>query len=275
MPIDGIAPPYVCGSHSNVVIMDCMLMEDRIAFEDEVRSLFNQPRIKKVECDILNLYQKCEKRNDRRERNGFAIRQLLNIRKYFLEEDFQLNEVSRQLLVEFNSALKTQLEEMWKQTIALGEKAVYRSPFPDTEAIGKCFLGYNYSRMHPVQMVRAKKMWPMLNGTLATFEPLYEDGVTHSFLVRTSLEGLEYDSCNQLLFLNDDPDNWNAGLDKEYTKDLHLIYAFHNLWDAMHFSIFDLLWVRDFNVELYVESNYATYSGEYDDLDWSKYDFYK
>ena len=54
-----------------------------------------------------------------------------------------------------------------------------------------------------------------------------------------------------------------------------LIYAFHNLWDAMHFSIFDLLWVRDFNVELYVESNYATYSGEYDDLDWSKYDFYK
>ncbi|MBR8760409.1 hypothetical protein IX327_001827 [Porphyromonas levii] len=272
--MDGIAPLYVCGSHSNVVIMDCMLMEDRIAFEDEVRSLYNQPRIKNIECNILKLYQECERRNDRRERNGFAIRQLLNIRKYFLEEDFQLNEVSRQLLVEFNSALKTQLEEMWKQTIALGEKAVYRSPFPDTEAIGKCFLGYNYSRIHPVQTVRAKKMWDILNGCLATFEPLYDDGVTHCVRVCSSGDGLEYHSCNQVLYLGEEVYNWNEGLDEEYTKDLHLIYAFHNLWEHMHFSIFDLLWVRDFSVELFVESCYTTYSGEYDDLDWSKYDFY-
>ena len=254
--------------------MDCMLMEDRIAFEDEVRSLFNQSRIKMVECDILNLYQKSERRSDRRERNVYAIKQLLKLRKFLLEEDFRLNEARRQLLVEFNSALKAQLEEMWKQTIALGEKAVYRSPFPDTEAIGKCFLGYNYSRIHPVQTMRAKKMWDILNGCLATFEPLYDDGVAHCFRVRPSDDGLEYDSCNQVLYLGEEADNWNEGLDEEYTKDLHLIYAFHNLWEHMHFSIFDLLWVRDFSVELFVESSYTTYSGEYDDLDWSKYDFY-
>ena len=251
-----------------------MSVVDRIDFEDEVRSLFNQSRIKKVECDILSLYQEYERRKDRRARKVFAIKQLLNLRKYLLEEDFQLNEASRQLLVEFNSALKAQLEEMWKQTIALGEKAVYRSPFSDTEAIGKCFLGYNYSSIHPVQTIRAKKMWNILNGCLATFEPLYDDGVTHCFSVQPSVDGLEYDSCNQVLYLGEEIDNWNEGLDEEYTKDLHLIYAFHNLWEHMHFSIFDLLWVRDFSVELIVESSYTTYSGDYDDLDWSKYDFY-
>ncbi len=236
-----------------------MLMEDRIAFEDEVRSLFNQPRIKKIECDILKLYQECERRRyERIERDSFVIQQLLKTRKYLLEEDFQLNEASRQLLVEFNSALKAQLEEMWQQTVALGEKVINCSS-PDTEAIGKCFLGYNYSRIHPVQTVRAKKMWDILNGCLATFEPLYDDGVTHCVRVCSSGDGLEYDSCNQVLYLGEEVDNWNEGLDQEYTKDLHLIYAFHNLWDAMHFSIFDLLWVRDFNVELYVESNYTTY----------------
>ena len=170
-------------------------------------------------------------------------------------------------------ALKAQLEEMRRQTIALGVKVVCRAPSPDTEAIGKCFLGYNYSKTHPVQTMRAKKMWDILNGSLDTFDSLY-DGVAHCFRVHPSDDGLEYDSCNQVLYLGEEIDNWNEGLDEEFTKDLHLIYAFHNLWDHMHFSIFDLLWIRDFSVELFVESSYTTYSGDYDDLNWRKYDFY-
>lgn len=249
-------------------------MVDRIAFENQTRSLFNHSRIQKIECDILDLYQECEGRYERHERNEFAIKQLLKIRKDLLEESFQLNEASRQLLVEFNSVLKTQLEEMWQRTIALGKKVINRSTSPKTEAIGKCFLGYNYSKTHPVQSMRARKMWAILNGTLGSFDPLYDNGVTHCFRVRPSVDGLEHDSCNKVLYLSEETDNWNEGLDQEYTKGLHLIYAFNNLWGQMHFSIFDLLWVRDFNVELFVESFYATYSDEYDHLDWSEYDYY-
>ena len=36
-------------------------------------------------------------------------------------------------------------------------------------------------------------------------------------------------------------------------------YPFHNLYEHTSFSIFDLLWVRDFNVEISVEYDYATY----------------
>ena len=80
-----------------------------------------------------------------------------------------------------------------------------------------------------------------------------------------------------MLYLGDgEIDNFNEGLDREMTKDMHLIFPFHDLYEHMEFSIFDLLWVRDFNIELKVEVDYNTYPTEdyCDDLDWGKCDFY-
>ena len=62
-----------------------------------------------------------------------------------------------------------------------------------------------------------------------------------------------------MLYLSEKTDNWNEGLNPELTSDMHLIYPFHNLYEHTCFSIFDLLWVRDFNVEISVEYDYATY----------------
>jgi hypothetical protein len=44
----------------------------------------------------------------------------------------------------------------------------------------------------------------------------------------------------------------------------------------MEFSIFDLLWVRDFNIEISVEADYDTYPVDYvrDNLDWDKCDYF-
>jgi hypothetical protein len=44
----------------------------------------------------------------------------------------------------------------------------------------------------------------------------------------------------------------------------------------MDFSIFDLLWVRDFNIEVNAEVDSNTYNHkDYgDDLDWDKCDYY-
>ena len=56
-----------------------------------------------------------------------------------------------------------------------------------------------------------------------------------------------------IFYLRHEWDNHNEGLDREMTKDMHLIYEFHNLFSHMEFSIFDLLWVRDFNIEIKVE----------------------
>lgn len=84
------------------------------------------------------------------------------------------------------------------------------------------------------------------------------------------------ESENELLYLNEELDNWNEGLDMEMTKDMHLTYAFHNLFSHLDFSIFDLLWVRDFNIEIHVEYDYHTYDNEEygDDLHWDKCDYF-
>ena len=113
------------------------------------------------------------------------------------------------------------------------------------------------------------------NSVIDDFMPLYDDGAC-SFEIETWGNPIHIQSENEMLYLQEEPDNWNEGLDRELTKDMHLIHAFHNLYEHMDFSIFDLPWVRDFNVELHAEIDYHTYkSDEYgDDLDWSKCDYW-
>lgn len=75
-----------------------------------------------------------------------------------------------------------------------------------------------------------------------------------------------------MLYLDDSLDNWNEMLDKEMTKDMHLIYPFHALFTDMDFSIYDLLWVRDFNIAITTESDYNSYPDDeykYDDIDFN------
>ena len=211
-----------------------------------VQEIFNTKAVQEIETEILNLQYETEKRRLFRDSEGFAIKSLLGIRRNILHDYFVMDEKYKLLLSEFNEALKLQLIDMRNRTIKLYESLKGNDVKNDMVVRGKCFLGYEYSKIHPVQTVRAKKMWAMLNGTMDDFMP------------------------------QEEPDNWNEGLDRELTKDMHLIHAFHNLYEHMDFSIFDLLWVRDFNVELHAEIDYHTYkSDEYgDDLDWSKCDYW-
>ena len=52
--------------------------------------------------------------------------------------------------------------------------------------------------------------------------------------------------------------NWNEGLDKELTKDLHLIMPFHSLFEHTQFALSDFLYVRKFRItiESSIEYNY-------------------
>ena len=208
-----------------------------------VQEIFNTKAVQEIETEILNLQYETEKRRLFRDSEGFAIKSLLGIRRNILHDYFVMDENYKLLLSEFNEALKLQLIDMRNRTIKLYESVKGNDVKNDMVVKGKCFLGYEYSKIHPVQTVRAKKMWAMLN---------------------------------EMLYLQEEPDNWNEGLDRELTKDMHLIHAFHNLYEHMDFSIFDLFWVRDFNIELHAEIDYHTYkSDEYgDDLDWSKCDYW-
>lgn len=240
-----------------------------------VQEIFNTKAVQEIETEILNLQYETGKRRLFRDSEGFAIKSLLGIRRNILHDYFVMDENYKLLLSEFNEALKLQLIDMRNRTIKLYESVKGNDVKNDMIVKGNCFLGYGYSKIHPVQTVRAKKMWAMLNGTMDDFMPLHDDGAC-SFEIQTWCDSIQIQSENEMLYLQEEPDNWNEGLDRELTKDMHLTHAFHNLYEHMDFSIFDLLWVRDFNVELHAEIDYHTYkSDEYgDDLDWSKCDYF-
>lgn len=243
--------------------------------ESKVQEIFNSTAIKDIENEILLMQHEIEKRHFEYEAGEEVIKCLLDTRKHLLNKMFVMDEDSRHLLSDFNEALKAQMIEMRKRAISLYKSNVNSGLLSCFTLKGKCFMGYNYSKIHPVQTMRAKKMWAVLNGSLTDYMPLYMDGV-HNFEL-DYVEGRENDipSEKQMLYLDENIDNWNDELDQKMTKDIHLIYPFHNLYSHMDFSIFDLLWVRDFNIELSLESNFSTYPEDYsnDDLDWKKYDF--
>lgn len=239
-----------------------------------VQEIFNSTAVRSIEEQILDLYHETERKYWCNDENKKAIKSLLEVRRRIFNSMFVLDEQNKQLLAEFNEAMKQQLIEMRKRAIDL-YNSVYKSDMGGSvEVEGKCFMGYEYSKIHPVQSMRAKKMWAVLNGSLDDYIFLYCKGGVISFDISSHDPKIE--SENEFLYLNEDIDNWNEGLDREMIKDMHLTYAFHNLFSHMDFSIYDLLWVRDFNIEIHVEYDYHTYENEEygDDLDWGKCDYY-
>lgn len=242
----------------------------------KVQEIFNSTVIKDIEIEILSTQHEIEKRHFNYDAGEEVIKCLLGTRKSLLNKMFVMDEESKQLLSDFNEALKAQIIEMRRRAISLYASNVNSGLLPSFRLRGKCFLGYNYSKIHPVQTMRAKKMWAVLNGSLTDYMPLYMDGVDYFELDYVAGREGNIPSENQMLYLDEKIDNWNDELDKEMTKDMHLIHPFHNLYSHLDFSIFDLLWVRDFNIEINLEADYSTYPDDYagDDLDWSNYDFY-
>ena len=238
-----------------------------------VQEIFNTITVRSIEEQILSLYHETERNHWYNDENKKAIRSLLDVRKQVLDSLFVMDEHSKQLLAEFNEAMKQQMVEMRKRVIDLYNNVYKSDMVGHIEVVGKCFMGYEYSKIHPVQTMRAKKMWAVLNGSLDDYIFLYHEDGVDSFLI--SRDDPKVASENEFLYLNEVLDNWNEGLDCELTSEMHLTYAFHNLFSHLDFSIFDLLWVRDFNIEIHVEYDYHTYeSDDYgDDLDWNKCDY--
>lgn len=244
--------------------------------KSKVQDIFNSTAVRDVEIEILNTQYEMEKRRYSSEAGEQVIKTLLGTRRTLLNHMFVMDEQSKQLLSDFNEALKAQMIEMRQKAITLFESTIASNVPASFDLKAKCFLGYEYSKIHPVQTIRAKKMWAVMNGTLDDYMPLYWDGAWAFDMEYRNGKMGHIPSENEMLYLDDNLDNWNDELDLEMTKDMHLIHPFHNLYSHMDFSIFDLLWVRDFNIEINIEADYDTYSSDSlsDDLDWGKCDYY-
>ena len=232
-----------------------------------VKEIFDHPAVKAVEIEILGIL-----RDEKRYREGkdakLAVQHLLSVRKRILNGMFEWTDENFMLLSEFNNALVHAQCEMRERLSRLSE-SINETGLENMEFKGKVFLSYKYSEIHPVQSIRAKKMWNVLNGSYDKFMPLYKDCVND--ICFTGQEAIPLEK--EAVYLSEETENWNEGLDRDKKKDMKLCYAFHNLYEHTTFSILDLLWVRDFCIEINAESTHYTGSTDWDDIDWEKYDY--
>ena len=233
-----------------------------------VKEIFDHPDVKAVEIEILDILTD-EKHYREGNDSKLAVQHLLSVRKRIINGMFEWTDEHFSLLSEFNNALVHAQCEMRERLSRLSE-SVKETGLENLEFHGKVFLSYKYSEIHPVQSIRARKMWNVLNGSYDDFMPLYKDGVNGIYFTGQKTIPSE----KEAVYLSEETENWNEGLDREKTKDMKLCYAFHNLYEHTSFSVLDLLWVRDFYIDINVETTHCTGSDDWDDIDWMDFDYY-
>jgi hypothetical protein len=151
-------------------------------------------------------------------------------------------------IIAFNDALTAALRELYDRAHRMWNSIKTLPDFTaETGLEAKCFLSYDYPELHPVQGEDRQDLWNALCDT--GWNRLYDDGVS---LARLSIP-LNDESFENFIGMDDDYNNWNEGLDRELTKDLHLTSAFHNLYEHMEFAITDFIYVREFETEINIE----------------------
>lgn len=202
--------------------------------------------IKSIEREIIRIYT-----TDCHDYTEFGC--LLSLRKEMIND--KVLEHQDELLpdiIAFNEALTNALREMYDRAYLIWRDVKNRDAYGDNVILeAKCFLDYKYPKLHPVQGDDRSVLWsaicdPGWNG-------VYDDGVTLDSLRLT--KGCDQMSFEKLIGMDcpQGTNNWNDGLDPDLTKDLHLISAFHNLFEHTRFAITDFIYVRKFETEITLE----------------------
>lgn len=212
--------------------------------------VFRDPRIAMLEEDIARINEHCRYTDKERR----VMEYLLEARCCIFRQLNKYDNETKQLLIDFNDALRKACTQLYRQTMAVYQEYLHREDCPrNFEVEGKIFLGCEYPAHHPVQDERARQVWDAL--TCGGFCALYDGGCAWPlrFGREDPPEHSGHETLENWLGMDDENDNWNEGLDREWSKDLHLIQPFHNLYDHCCFSLYDLIYVREFNLEVYVE----------------------
>ena len=169
---------------------------------------------------------------------------LLDVRKHLLNEQALTHESQEELLphiIAFIDALRDALKHMYDRAHEL-----YRQMSaiqPGIELTAKCYLAYKYPALHPYQGEDRQDLCDAICDS--GWNPLYEDGVSFPLELPRDLD----QSFDSFIGMKSDLPNWNERLDQVLTQDLHLINAFHNLFDHTNFALTDFIFCRDFTFE--------------------------
>ena len=173
---------------------------------------------------------------------------LLDIRRRLLNDQALTRKNQEELLphiIAFNDALHDALKHMYDRAHELYRQMSTIQPSIELEA--KCFLSNKYPSLLPFQKNNRQELWEALSDT--GWNPLYESGVTQSLDLPRDIDM----SFDEFIGMKSGLPNWNERLDQKLTKDLHLINAFHNLFDHTIFALTDIIFVREFEESIKID----------------------
>lgn len=173
---------------------------------------------------------------------------LLSLRKDMINNRILVNqEEILPDIIAFNDVLTAALRELYDRAHRIWDSIKDNADFKDAEIEAKCYLSYDYPKLHPVQGKDRQDLWNALCDT--GWNGVYEQGLS---LMTLSLPEDNF-SFEDFVGLDEKDNNWNEGLDRELTKDLHLTSAFHNTFEHLKFAITDFIYVREFETEINIE----------------------
>ena len=212
--------------------------------DDEIDVLCDY-NIKMIEQEIIQEYNNTY-------HDGFDDGALLNLRKRIINKEMLAHQADiLPDIIAFNDALRDALRDMYDRAHRIWDRMVQTIDEADGEEMeltAKCYLDYNYPKLHPIQGEDRQDLWNALCDD--DLNLLYADGISVLTLTFPRDEGDTFDS---FIGMDCPPPNWNEGLDQELTKDLNLISQFHNLFQHMMFAITDFIYVRKFKTEITIE----------------------
>ena len=162
---------------------------------------------------------------------------LLSLRKDMINNRILVNqEEILPDIIAFNDVLTAALRELYDRAHRIWDSIKDNADFKDAEIEAKCYLSYDYPKLHPVQGKDRQDLWNALCDT--GWNGVYEQGLS---LMTLSLPEDNF-SFEDFVGLDEKDNNWNEGLDRELTKDLHLTSAFHNTFEHLKFAITDFIY---------------------------------
>ena len=137
---------------------------------------------------------------------------LLSLRKNIINKEMLAHQ--KALLpdiIAFNDALREALREMYDRAHRIWDKMIQNIDETDGEEMeltAKCYLGYSYPKLHPIQSEDRQDLWNALCDE--DLNPLYADGISVLTLTFPRDEGQTFES---FIGMDCPPPNWNEGLD--------------------------------------------------------------
>ena len=210
-----------------------------------IKDLLQDDALKALEDQIImsfeGLWSKDHDYTD--ERSLIEVRKTIINHRVLQHQDLLLPDI-----IAFNDTMREALREMFDKAHAVYE--ANKKIDENVEIWACCYLSIDYSALHPVQGENRQELWNALQDS--GWNLLYDTGVFFPLRLIGNYDPNSND-FDDFIGMNCPPPNWNEGLDQELTKDLHLIQAFHNLFDHTDFAITDFIFCRDFYYEIKVE----------------------